>query len=405
MAVAMMNLQHYHFGACAWVHVATMSTLSCDPHTTIQNLRQGQASDRSAKTTSACHAMDRRDFERTGAIPLAESVVGSIAAMRGFDYTLVNGRHTGERSEDKHAIYHLKQFKPLIDRELEVFARLISQRSCAGRLRPVQHLGLDDVPVIKGTRDPHDPTKWLQRSWVCCEGDTYCIWGNMPEGVTKRDWCEAIGLDSEHVKLLYQLRNALWPRLGALLSTQAVMYFMAHRFGFPVVEYVEAESDPLLGQWLHSLLYSTVWPSMPFKRAYLLLTPVNMPDTILVGDAWHLLFVEVPTQTSTFRRDVAAAFALKYAPLSFPAQYFRFEGMFRGHGGFNVVFSTEFVDDRSRGELQRANDTNSPLDGDPASEEGVHHSLRAVPVCRYVQFLRQAILLGRTSWATDALCM
>jgi hypothetical protein len=168
--------------------------------------------------------MDLRDFQETGAIPYAESVVGSIAAMRGFPHMLLTARHTGERSEDKHAIYHMEQFKPLVDRELEAHARFISQRSCGGRLRPVQHLGLDYVPVIKGVRSKEDATKWIKKSWICCEGDTYCIYGNLPDNVTRADWCNALGIDSRLVTQLDQLRNALWPRLGALLSTQAVMY-------------------------------------------------------------------------------------------------------------------------------------------------------------------------------------
>ena len=213
--------------------------------------------------------MDVRDFEETCAIPLAESVVGSIPAMRGFSHTLVSARHTGERSEDKHAIYHLPQFPPLIDPELAAHARSISQRSCGGRLRPVQHLGLDHIPVIKGVRSKEDPTKWLRKSWICCDGDTYCIFGNLPDNVTRKDWCHAIGIDSKLVTTLDQLRNALWPRLGALLSTQAVMYYMAHRFGFPVVEYTEAVEDVALMSWLQSLMLAPVWPRMPFQRAYL----------------------------------------------------------------------------------------------------------------------------------------
>ena len=384
------------------VHVATMSTLACDPHTTMKNLRIGQASERSAKTTSACHAMDLRDFERTGAIPYAESVVGSIAAMRGYEHTLVNGRHTGELTEDKHAIYHITQFKPLIDRELDTCARLISQRSCAGRLRPVQHLGLDDVPVIKGTRDPSDPTKWLQRSRVCCDGDTYCIWGNLPDGVTRRDWCDAVGIDPEHVTLLYQLRNALWPRLGALLSTQAVMYYMAFHFGFPVVEYTEAVSDALLGNWVHSLLYAPVWPKMPFKRVHLLAVPVNMQGAIVLDVNRRLLAVEVPKQTSTFKRDVAAAFTKQYAPLVFPAEHFRFVGMFKTSAGFDVVFCTEFLDDRSRDDML----SNSLQAASPTAESEQQVPALSVTVtllAEHLKFLQQRTWGGRTQWSYDAL--
>ena len=384
------------------VHVATMSTLSCVPHTTIRHLGKEQSTERSLQTLSACHAMDVRDFEDTGAIPFAESVVGSIPAMRGFSHTLVSARHTGERSEDKHAIYHLPQFRPLIDRELAAHARSISQRSCGGRLRPVQHLGLDYIPVIKGVRSKEDPTKWLRKSWVCCDGDTYCIFGNLPDNVTRTDWCHAIGIDSKLVTALDQLRNALWPRLGALLSTQAVMYYMAHRFGFPVVEYTEAVEDAALMAWVQSLMLAPVWPRMPFQRAYLLLVPVSLPGTVVVDTAGHLLSVPIPKQTSTFKRDIASAFAAAYAPLSFPAQYLRFEGMVQIGADTGVVFKAEFVDDRSRSDL-RANVLEIPQAKGQWPLHANAQVFSAVPMASYVAFLRESVQGGRTAWGVDAL--
>jgi hypothetical protein len=266
----------------------------------------------------------------------------------------------------------------------------------------VQHLGLDYVPVIKGVRSKEDKTKWIKKSWICCDGDTYCIFGNLPDNVTRADWCNALGIDSRLVTQLDQLRNALWPRLGALLSTQAVMYYMAQRFGFPVVEYAEMIDDVALGTWLHSLLFSPVWPRMPFKRAYLILVPVNLPDTIVVDATGHLLSILIPEQSSTFRRDIAAAFAAAYAPLTFPAQYLRFEGMVNIGADKGVVFKAEFIDDRSRTDLQQSA-IEAPTAQDEWPRDARRQAFNAVPLEAYKAFVHASTRKGRVGWGIDAL--
>ena len=400
-------------------HVMTLSTMTCVPQTTVTALQSGRALDLGLKTTSACHAMDLRDFESTGAVSFSESVMGSISSMKGFPYVIINGRHTAERTEDKHAIYHLARFKPLVDDELQAAAAYISHHSCAGRLRSVHHLGPDDVPVNLGVRDRNDPTKWSKPSWVCCDGDTHQLVGKLPDGVTRRDWCHATGNDTDHIKLLYQLRNALWPRLGSYLSAQGAMYYMANRFGLPVVAYDEASAtsvggDEQLGLWLRSLLSSSLWlrgrlmprtqSCMLFRRAYLVMQPVNLPGVIITHISGHLLSVEIPSQTSTFRADIVSEFARVYAPLTFASQHFKFKGMVYDGACPSVVFYTEFLDDCNRADL-----ISHPVPARHSTSEG--HERRAdrlycaIQVETYRACLHRAVCGGRTLWSCDALIL
>jgi len=328
--------------------VAILSTMSCGPQTSLNNLRATQGTAREVKILSASHSYDLREFELHGIIPWAESVSHSTRNMGSFPYTTVSARYTGELTEDVHAIYHPEHCPPLFDNEVIEHARSISQRSCSGAKRSFQHLGLDGVPVFLGERDSNDSTRWIRRPWICCDGDTYQIFGSLPRGVTHNDWCRATRNDPAHIRQTYQLKNALWPALGSIFATQQTMYYMAEQWGVPVVSYPEAQADALLWSLVTSILARPVWPVLPFVKAYLILMPVNQRGQLLVESTGHLLHVDIPPRRSTLVQDVSAAFNAKYSPLTFPATQLRFVGVVKSTSPWQLVFFSEFLDDWSR---------------------------------------------------------
>ena len=265
-------------------HTSTFTTYNCAPFTSLAHFREGQASDGSQRTISSAVGMEHQLYRDRDVAWFHESVVNSLSKMEGITGTFVSGFTTGEKTADRHIIYHEDDCPPLIDPELTHWATWLGQHTCSGGLRPIQHLGPDGVPIFLGERDPDDPSKWLRyikpgggwvsrRPWYCCAGDIFGVFGTPPLGVTHADWCCATGNSPEHIRKTQQLKNALRPRLGSLLGPQLVMYHMARRFGVPVIDYTESVADPQLRAWLVSILFCRgPLPCMPFYRFHIVIS-------------------------------------------------------------------------------------------------------------------------------------
>ena len=387
-------------------HTSTFSAYNCQPHSSVNQLRKEQGADSTGRILNTALGVDRRAYHRHGITWFQESVVGSVSDVDPqFKYVIITGFLTGESSIDKHAIYYEDGCEPLLDKELLEHAAWLSNHSCGGMLRPFQHLGPDGVPTFMGERDPSDPSRWVhyvkksggwvnRRPWACCEGNAFIVVGNMPPGVSHRDWCNATGNSPDHIRDTQQLRNALWPRLGLLLAPQLQMYWMANTFGFPVIDFPEARSDPQLLAWLRSiLLCKGPWPRMPFTHHYLVLTPVSDPGTIIVTAWGHLLGVHIPTRTSTLHSDLISALSFAYPQLSLDAKDLRFAGMLDVFTPSYLVFCSEVIDDDARSKI--------PAYSSELFSSSTSLSLISISISDYLAFLNNMARLGRWEWGLD----
>jgi hypothetical protein len=222
------------------------------------------------------------------------------------------------------------------------------------------------------------------------------VFGNMPPGVTHEMWCKHTGNSPSHIRDTQQLRNALWPRLGLLLGPQLHMYWMAGKYGLPVVDFPESRRDPCLLAWLHSILFCQgVWPRMPFQHYHFVLTPVTSPGCIIVTSCGHLLETQVRSRSSTLVGDLATALSQSYPRLALDAKDLRFSGMLNLFSPYHLIFSSEVIDDDA---LQTV-----PA-GNVASFRGASRVLEvlvSVPITSYLAFLNSMSRLGVCTWGLD----
>ena len=390
------------------IHTSTFAAFHCQPHCSVNHLRPEQGLDASGRILNTALGVDRRAYRMHGITWFNESVVGSIANVsEQYKHIIITGFLTGESSVDRHAIYYEDTCPPLIDDELREGASWIASHSCGGSFRPFQHLGPDNVPVFMGERDPSDPSKWVRymkkgggwvnrRPWTCCKGSAMVVFGNMPPGVTHEMWCKHTGNSPSHIRDTQQLRNALWPRLGLLLGPQLHMYWMAGKYGLPVVDFPESRRDPCLLAWLHSILFCQgVWPRMPFQHYHFVLTPVTSPGCIVVTSCGHLLETQVRSRSSTLVGDLATALSQSYPRLALDAKDLRFSGMLNLFSPYHLIFSSEVIDDDA---LQTV-----PA-GNVASFRGASRVLEvlvSVPITSYLAFLNSMSRLGVCTWGLD----
>ena len=399
-----------HFGH---VWTSTFTSFSCGPHTLIPTV--GHSTDVSQRTLSTSIGVDRLAYAQHGVAWFNESVIGSLRSVSGVPYTLITGFVTGERSPDPHVIYHEKDCPPLIDEELLYWASWISTHTCPGGKRPFQHLGPDWIPVFTGERDPRDPSKWVRYvkpggGWVsrhprfCCAGDVWGVYGALPPGVVFEDWCRATGNSPDHIRDIQQLKNALWPRLGQLLGHQLQMYYMARKYGFPVVDYPESVADPSLLSYIRSLLFCRgPWPRMPFSHFHIVVTPISDRGSILVTPAGHILSSRVPCRSSTLVSDLASTFASAYPQLSVGKADFRFLGSVDVASPQHLVFGLSVVDDDSR-KLISCLDPDCDLASyfaSYASPSLLASDVVSVPIRSYACFLVCAARAGLPTWGLD----
>ena len=392
-------------------HTSTFTSYNCGPHTSLNALRETQGLDNSRRVLGSALGVEHQAFLRYGTAWFHESVVASVADVMGYEYTIVTGFMTGEKSADRHVIFHEKCCPPLVDSLIREKANWIMSHTCGGGLRPFQHLGPDNVPVFLGERDPADPTKWVRymkpgggwvhrKPWYCCPGDNHGVYGTMPAGVSHADWCRATGNSPDHIRDVQQLKNALWPRLGALLSPQLQMYHMAAVFGFPVVDVVEAGRDELLDQFLRSLLFCRgPWPSMPFQAVYVIIAPVSDHGTVLLTSASHVPLVRLSARTTTFVADLANALSEQYPLLSIRSEYMRFVGVINVSRPQALVFSVDVIDDDAR-KVVRVGGVAVTPDRKEGTEE-----LRSVQLVGYMQRMLGAAGLGSAEWGIDLVLM
>ena len=392
-------------------HTGTFAAYACQPHTSVNQLRAGQWSEASGRTLNSALGVERRAYRLSGIPWMNESVVGSISSVSSsIKHVLITGFLTGEQSVDKHVIYYEDRCPPLLDEELLDHASWIANHSCGGMLRPFQHLGPDGVPTYMGERDPSDPSKYVhyvkpgggwvnRRPWACCKGSAWVVFGNMPPGVTHADWCTATGNSADHIRDTQQLRNALWPRLGLLLGPQIHMYWMANKYGFPVIDFPDTKRDPRLLSWLRSILFCQgPWPRMPFQFYRLILTPVSNPGTIVVTQCGHLMGVHVPSRTSTLLDDLVTGLAHSFPQYSPDKKDLRFAGMLQMFSPHHLVFSSEVVDDDA---LFRIPEGSVASFASAPYEPSAHVPLVSVLISDYIAFLNMQARLGRYEWGVD----
>ena len=393
------------------VHTGTFVAFACQPHTSVRQLVAEQGLDASERVLNSALGVDRRAYRLHGIPWMNESVGGSVASVHpSVKRVLINGFLTGEQSVDKHVIYYEDLCPPLLDEELLEHAAWIANHSCGGMLRPFQHLGPDGVPTYMGERDPSDPSKYVhyvkpgggwvnRRPWACCKGSAWVVFGNMPPGVTHADWCAATGNSATHIRDTQQLRNALWPRLGSLLGPQIHMYWMAGKYGFPVIAFPDARRDPRLLAWLRSILFCQgPWPRMPFQHYRLVLTPVSSPGTIVVTQCGHMLGVFVASRTSTLLDDLVTGLAQSFPQYSPDKKDLRFAGMLTLFSPRHLVFCSEVLDDDALASIPEtpvASFASAPYD--PTARA----TLVSVSISEYLVFLNEQALLGRYEWGID----
>ena len=334
-------------------------SLLCGPQTSLANIGSRQG-DPTQQTMTADLAQSERDFIAKGIAYAGENVPGSLRLMRDHPHVLVDGFHTGEHNADRHVIYHNAAAPIMIDESLDSIATYLRSHSCGGDLRPIQHLGPDDVPVFLGRRDPSNPSRMVCRSWACCRGDIFSSWSSPPPGVTWAMLAASIGLPHCLARNLKQLQNALAPRLGALVSCELVMWSMHHQFGYPVVSPDEATQHPDLMAWASSLLASPlVRPlGLGVRTVFLIHVPVGAnPPTVSLTAGGKVPSFTLERLGLTLMASIAHAISTAVPALHLRPEHLRFVGAVESSivkaltgqtDGAVVVFS-DFIGDSSQG--------------------------------------------------------